>query len=506
VDSSDDAIVSKNLDGIITSWNKSAERIFGYTAEEIVGKSVTILIPPDRQNEEPVILDKLRRGERVDHFETLRVRKNGSVVNVSLTISPVKNAEGIIVGASKIARDISERRRSDEALEHQSRMKDEFLATLSHELRTPLQSILSWTQLLKDDRSEATVTEGIEVIERSAQAQCSIVDDLLDMNRILSGKVRLDVQTVVLSRVVEDAMKSVKLAAEAKGVRLEPVLEPMAISINGDPARLQQIFWNLLSNAVKFTPRDGRIQITMYRVNSHVAVMICDTGIGIEPDFLPHVFERFRQADGTSTRRHGGLGLGLAIAKHLAELHGGSVTARSDGLGKGSCFTVNLPVPIVRTDQAINSSRLHRQDPAPSSKDRPVIQGISVLLVDDEADSRAVLANLLRRAGGLVFEAGCAAVALEVLSRESPNVLISDIGMPDMDGLELIRNVRELPPERGGDVPAIALTAYSRKEDRISAIAAGFQAHIAKPADIVEILTMVASFGRKVNGAKGHAK
>ncbi len=358
IDSSDDAIISKKLNGIITSWNKAAERIFGHTAEQMIGKPVTLLIPADRQSEEPAILEKLKRGERVDHFETVRVRRDGGLIDVSLTISPVKNAFGHIVGASKIARDVSEKKRWEAALlassqeaERQSRIKDEFLATLSHELRTPLQSILSWTQLLREDNRDPEVAEGIEVIERSALAQSRIVEDLLDMNRILSGKVRLDVQSVALPPIIEDALDAVKLAALAKGVRLESIIEPLLPPVKGDPARLQQILWNLLTNALKFTPRDGKVQLVLQRVNSHVEVTVSDNGAGIPADFLPYVFDRFRQADSSSTRTHGGLGLGLAIVKHLTELHGGEVKVSSGGPGKGSCFTAKAQVMQTNVNQ-----------------------------------------------------------------------------------------------------------------------------------------------------------
>ncbi|HEX2748536.1 MAG TPA: PAS domain S-box protein [Verrucomicrobiales bacterium] len=506
VDSSDDAIISKDLSGTVTSWNKAAERIFGYRAEEMIGKPITVLFPPDRQNEEPAILDRLKRGERVDHFETVRVRKDGGVVHVSLTISPVRDAEGEIVGASKIARDISEKKKWETSLmaasshaEHQSRMKDEFLATLSHELRTPLQSIISWTQLMNDGGLEpAEIAEGIKVIERSAYAQSRIVEDLLDMNRILSGKVRLDIQPVSLSSVIEESLEAVKPGAAAKAVRLEAILEPMPLPVSADPGRLQQIFWNLLSNSIKFTPRGGKVQVTLQRVNSHVEVTVCDTGIGIAPDFLPFVFDRFRQADSSPARRQGGLGLGLAIVKHLSELHGGSVSARSEGEGKGSCFTVFLPLPVVRTDLP-DEARRHPSGPeGPYEPAKlPAIPGVSILLVDDEVESRKVLAQLLIRAGGRVVEAASAQEALDSISKEVPDVLISDIGMPELDGLDFMRAVRGLAGGKGAQIPAIALTAFSRKEDRINAVAAGFQAHIAKPADIVEILTNVKSLANR---------
>jgi signal transduction histidine kinase/CheY-like chemotaxis protein len=441
----------------------------------------------------------------VDHFETVRMRRDGSRIDVSLTISPVKNAEGQVVGASKIARDISEKKRWDAALvatsmevERQSRIKDEFLATLSHELRTPLQSILGWTQLLRDENLDPKVAEGIEVIEKSALAQSRMVDDLLDMNRILSGKVRLEVQPVVLTTAIEEALDSVRPGAQAKGLRVESILEPLSSPVSGDPARLQQIFWNLLSNAVKFTPRHGKIQVLLQRAKSHVEVIISDTGAGIPPELLPHVFERFRQADSSTTRTHGGLGLGLAIVKHLTELHGGQVKVKSDGPGQGTSFTVMLPLPAVQTDAACGHGRpAGRPEVGTDGADRPEISGIAILLVDDDADSRSILARLLRRAGGSVVEAASAPAALAALSLELPDVLISDLGMPGIDGFTFIRSVRDLPREKGGLVPAIALSAYSRREDRIKAISAGFQAHISKPADIVEILTMVASLGKK---------
>ncbi|HWB01686.1 MAG TPA: ATP-binding protein [Verrucomicrobiales bacterium] len=508
VDSSDDAVVSKDLNGVITSWNKSAERIFGWTAAEAIGKSVTMLIPPDRIDEETVILGKLRKGERVEHFETVRVRKDGRLFNVSLTISPVKDSSGTVVGASKIARDITEhtqyvaelKRLQEEAVvsareaERQSRIKDEFLATLSHELRTPLQSILGWTQLLRSGTpAPEEIVEGMEVIEKNASAQARIVEDLLDMNRIVSGKVRLDVQPVNLSTVIAEAVDSVKPAAQAKGLRLEVIVDPFARPVNGDPARMQQIFWNLLTNAIKFTPRGGKVQVVLERVNSHLEVSVSDTGEGISPDFLPFVFDRFRQADASTTRTYGGLGLGLAIVKHLSELHGGSVRVKSHGEGQGSCFTVQLPLPVI--DQSDKDAfRHHPVGSSPVTRDPayPDLKGISILLVDDEADARALLVKVLVRAGAKVDQASSVEQALTLIREAHPDVIISDIGMPQQDGYALIRAVRKLPLDQGGAVPAIALTAYTRTEDRIRTLNEGFQMHIAKPADVVELLTAVA--------------
>ncbi len=510
IDSSDDAIVSKNLQGIVTSWNRGAERIFGYTAKEMIGHSITRLFPADKQQEEPQILARLQKGERVDHFETQRLRKDGTVVDVSLTISPVRNTNGVIVGASKIARDITFQKVALEQIknsameaERQGRMKDEFLATLSHELRTPLQSIRGWTQLLlTSEFDQEEVKQGLEVIDRNACAQTRIIEDLLDMNRILSGKVRLDVQRVELPAIIESSIETIKPAALAKNIRLHVVLDPLDLPVLGDPSRLQQIFWNVLSNAIKFTPSGGKVMVALERVNSHLEVSVSDTGIGIKPQFLPHVFERFRQADASSTRTQGGLGLGLAIVKHLTELHGGSVKVKSDGEAQGSTFSILLPLAVIHAPYD-NSERSH---PAAShasiiGAQIPSLQKISLLVVDDEEDSRTLLKIMLSKAGATVTTASSANQAIELWKKFIPDVLISDIGMPGKDGYSLIREIRALPAEKGGRVPAIALTAYTRTEDRIKAIAAGFQMHLSKPADGAELMTMVASLAGKAQPA-----
>ena len=501
VDSSDDAIVSKDLTGVVTSWNKGAERIFGYAPHEIVGKSITLIIPPDRQADEPLILAKLQRGERIEHFETQRITKAGRLIDVSLSISPVRDTAGTVVGASKIARDITEQKRtaalaasSAAEAERQSRIKDEFLATLSHELRTPLQAILGWTQLLlSSDCTEAERTEAIDVIDRNARAQKRIIEDLLDMNRILSGKVRLDVQRVPLLPLIELAIETVKPAALAKNIRLQSVLDPLAQPVSGDPNRIQQILWNLLSNAIKFTPSGGRVQVILERVNSHLEITVSDTGMGIDPEFLPHVFERFRQADSSTTRNHGGLGLGLAIVRHLTELHGGTVRAKSAGRDKGSSFIVTFPLAILQAD--VEPGRQHPKTPDPTAPPprEPRLEGIAVLVVDDERDSRELLGAILAKAGADVRTAGSVDEALQLWDQGAPHVLVSDIGMPGHDGYSLIAKIRLRPDHAGRHVPAIALTAYSRTEDRIKAISAGFQMHLSKPADRVELITMIAS-------------
>jgi PAS domain S-box-containing protein len=694
IESADDAIISKTLDGVITSWNAGAQRIFGYTAEEVIGQPIVILIPEDHINEEPGILARLKRGERIEHYETVRRRKNGTLVEISLTVSPVRDASGKIIGASKIARDISERKRAEEALaeqaeiietvnrlgltlageleldkvveavtdaateiteagvgaffynvlneqgesfmlyalsgvpreafthlpmprnteifgptfrgegtvliddvkkdprygknspyygmpeghlpvtsylavpvisrsgqvygglffghpeagmftarvariveglagqaavamdnarlfeaveraraeaeaaaernqrlyrqaEESSRLKEEFLATISHELRTPLNAILGWARMLRTGLGEADSARALETIERNARAQAQLIDDLLDVSRIITGKLRMDVQAADPNSFIEAAIEAVRPAAEAKGVRVQKIIDTGLVTVQGDPVRLQQVVWNLLSNAIKFTPRDGRVQVRMERVNSHVEIVVNDTGQGIPPDFLPHVFDRFRQADQRTTRQHGGMGLGLAIVRHLVELHGGSVLAQSAGENQGSTFTVRLPVaPIYQTA----TERVHpaARDLLPPVDCPDRLDGLTVLVVDDEHDTRELLKKGLGQCGAEVIAAGSAREAFEAIKLRVPDVLISDIGMAGEDGYDLIRRLRELAPEAGGKVPAVALTAYARTEDRLQVLRAGYQMHVPKPVELTELVTVIASLVQRV--------
>jgi PAS domain S-box-containing protein len=634
VESSEDAIISKTLDGIIRSWNTGAQRIFGYTADEAIGKSITMLIPPDRIQEEGEIIARLRRGERIEHYETVRVRKDGSALEISLSVSPIRDSTGAVIGASKIARDVTAAKRLLQALqesegrlravveatpecvkivspeglltfmnaaglgmieteafesvrgacvfdliapEHRrawierharvcageklswefeivslvgtrrwmethavpltqpdgrtgqlgvarditarkhaeaereqlleaersaraeaervSLLKDEFLATLSHELRTPLSAILGWAQLLKTGKmSEDKVREGLAIIERNARVQTQLIEDLLDMSRVISGKLRLDVQSVDLQDVVRAAVESVRHSADAKDIRLHVVLDPLTGPVRGDPNRLQQCFWNLLSNAIKFTPKGGKVSVALEPVNSHVEVCIIDSGQGIKPEFLPHVFERFRQADGSTTRSHGGLGLGLSIVKHLVELHGGMIRAKSPGEGQGATFCIELPLMVVHPP-AHGGGREHpRGTPLRSDiSDHALLEGITVLVVDDEPDARELLKRVLEDGQARVLLAASAQEGLEILRRERPDMLVSDIGMPGEDGYQLIRRVRALPPDEGGRTPAAALTAFARAEDRTRALRAGYQIHVAKPVEPAELSAVVAS-------------
>jgi PAS domain S-box-containing protein len=525
VDTSDDAIIGKNLNSIITSWNKGAERIFGYSADEMIGTSIMRLIPSELQSEEEEILGLIRQGKRCDHYETIRLTKDGRRIHVSLTISPIKDAKDNVVGASKIARDVTDRKLTEKALreaqkvadaanaererlleseraarleaERASRMKDEFLATLSHELRTPLNAVLGWANILRSGRPGAEeLEEGLQTIERNARVQAQLIDDLLDMSRIILGKVRLDVQRLDLPAIVAASIETVRASTFAKGIRLQTVIDPTDAVVSGDPNRLQQVFWNLLANAVKFTPKEGRVQVLLERVHSHVEVTITDTGEGISAEALPHIFDRFKQADSSTTRRFRGLGLGLALVKQLVELHGGAVWAKSGGLGKGATFIVSLPLIALHPPQ----EERERQPPQSKSRELSLLPAISldnvtVLVIDDEADTCNLLKRLLESAGAAVYLTRSAEDGMECLLTKSVDVVICDIGMPDEDGYSLIRRIRALNDRNKSEVAAAALTAYARLEDRIEAIRAGFQNHLAKPVNPAELLAVVQSLG-----------
>jgi len=684
VSSSDDAIISKDLNSIVTSWNHAAEEMFGYTAKEMIGRSIRTIIPHDRQHEEDAVLASIRQGLSVDHYETVRLRKSGALVHISLSVSPIRNAEGTVIGASKIARDISMRlraqaitdrarrqgiflarlttsfsgtmnytdrltelatlsvpelsdwcvvdavttngqiervtikhidpnkvalagqihersadplafasavavirtgkpaivpmisdevlvaaaagddellrlvrslglvsyvclplmvhgstlgaltfataesgrqydddairflqdvasraalaldnARSYEQLQAANRMKDEFLATLSHELRTPLNAILGYARMLragmlKDDKRN----NALDTLERNATSLTQIVEDVLDVSRIAAGKIRLNVQSLDLPVVMHDALATVMPAAEAKGVRIQSIVEPDIGPVSGDPERLQQVMWNLLSNAVKFTPRGGRVQVRLQRVNSHIEISVSDSGVGIREDFLPHLFERFRQADSTTTRAHGGLGLGLAIARQIVELHGGTIHAISGGEGKGATFRIELPVMIVHSAVVVDAEpRVHpRTQVRVTPMHDHALSDVRVLAVDDDADALTLVREILETAGAQVFTAASAPAALAVLEEQSPDVLISDLGMPGMDGFELIQRVRTLTNEKK-HIPAAALTAYARSEDRARALRTGFEMHLAKPIDPSELIAAVVSLARRRSGA-----
>jgi signal transduction histidine kinase/ActR/RegA family two-component response regulator len=379
--------------------------------------------------------------------------------------------------------------------EEMSRAKDEFLATVSHELRTPLSGILGWARLLSGGILDDTKQKrAVEAIERNAVAQAQLIEDLLDVSRIIGGKMRLDLDKVELRAVIDAAIESVRPAMDAKKIRFQCLIDPAASPIMGDPNRLQQIVWNLLSNAIKFTAKEGRIQLSLARVDSHVELTVSDNGRGIDPSFLPYLFERFRQADSSTTRAYGGLGLGLAICRHLVELHGGTIEAYSEGASHGSTFVVRFPMlsvqpvdPTQRAHPSLARSVLLEYPPE--------LRGLKVLVVDDEPEARELLLTLLTEGGAETRQASSAIEALDAIA-ERPDVVISDIGMPGMDGYELIRRIRALPPDMGGRTPAAALTAYARAEDRRLALRAGFEMFVPKPVEPAEFLQVVATLAR----------
>jgi PAS domain S-box-containing protein len=678
IQSSDDAIVTKSLDSIITSWNPAAERMFGYTKEEAIGQSIRMIIPPERQSEEDVVLAKIRAGERVDHYETVRQRKDGTRLHVSLTVSPLRSAEGRIIGASKIARDITEQKRLQaEALEHAvtteklaavgalvasslernvvlqkvtdaatelttaefgaffyhvveaesgesyrlhafsgapreafagfpapraaaifastfqghspirlddvtrdtqygrnapnhgmpagqlpvrsylavpvtgvnmsvlgglffghskvgvfteqherlalgvaawaamalensqlydearnaNRMKDEFLAVLSHELRTPLNAIVGYSRLLRGGVLSGEKAErGLETLERNAASLTQIVEDVLDVSRIVSGKIRLDVQPVEIPLIVDNAVATMQPAADAKLIRLQLLIDPRVGPVAGDPDRLQQVVWNLLSNAVKFTSKGGRVQLRVECVNSHVEIVVSDTGVGIRADFLPHVFDRFRQADSGTTRKTGGLGLGLAIVRHIVELHGGTVQAASAGEGEGATFRVRLPLMIVQPERAAAPREHPRTPRLESLTNLGDLRGIRVLAIDDEADALNLLRVVLETAGADVTTTSAPRQALDMIEESQPDAVVVDLGMPEIDGYEVIRRIRHSANAAVRSIPAAALTAFARSDDRTKALRSGFEMHLAKPVDPGELVASVLTLVRRHRG------
>jgi PAS domain S-box-containing protein len=636
VESSGDAIISKTLDGVILSWNGAAERLFGYTAEEAIDQHISIIIPPERMDEEQFILQRLRQGDSLDHFETIRRSKSGQRLHISLTVSPVRNDDGKVVGASKIARDISARKRVEAALrereqrfrtladaspvmvwmagpdragnyfnqrwraftgrsmedeirsdwaervhpddlqrvvaayntsfdarqefemeyrlrrsdgeyrwivdrglplftspdefigyidaclditerkraeqereqllqsaqdaraeaESANRIKDEFLATLSHELRTPLNAIMGWSSLLQTKKlDEEGNARAIETISRNARAQARLIDDILDMSRIVSGNIRLESRPVDLSGVVGAAIDAVRPAADAKDIELTRILNRDAALVLGDAGRLQQVVWNLLSNAVKFTEPSGHVKVQLRARDSNVEIIVKDDGQGIRADFLPHVFDRFRQADGSITRKQKGLGLGLAIVRNLVEMQGGTVRAESGGAGAGSTFTVALPALTVGAD--VRS--VHREGRAVEHAYASLaLAGLRILVVDDEADAHEMLAAVLSNCEAHVRTATSAAEAMALLTEWEPDVLISDIQMPETDGFTFIRQLRAREAKDGVHLPAIALTAHAKAEDRLRSLEAGFQLHVSKPVDLKELALAVATLTGRV--------
>jgi PAS domain S-box-containing protein len=460
------------------------------------------LVPP-----EELSFARALRGEVAVEDVLARNAQTGEEIHIRGASAPVL-FNGRVIGAVAINTDITDRVRiAEERLrfleseraaraeaERANGLKDDFVATLSHELRTPLHAILGWTQILQAKTgSPEVLAQGLRVIERNARAQSQMISDLLDMSRIISGKMRLEVQPVDLAAVVESATEAVRLAAEAKGIQIEQAIEQDDGVITGDPDRLRQVVWNLLSNAIKFTPSGGAVRVELSRRSDRVEIRVSDTGQGFDPSFAPYLFDRFRQADPSITRRSGGLGLGLAIVKQFVELHGGTVTATSLGEGKGAAFVITLPLAALHepADDAV-AARRPAAGPKEADRDCETLRGVRVLIVDDQDDARDLLDRVFVDCGAEVIKTGSAAEALEAVRRRPPDLLVSDLGMPGEDGYELMRRLRALPPERGGRVPAAAVSALARPEDRQRALDAGYQVHVAKPVEAAELIGVVA--------------
>jgi PAS domain S-box-containing protein len=478
VQSSEDAILSKDLDGIITSWNQGAEKIFGYTSDETVGKPITILIPADRASEEPAILQRIRSGERIADYETVRRRKDGSLVDISLTVSPIFDEQGVIVGASKIARDITQRKRADEALRAADRAKDEFLAMLGHELRNPISALASAVRLLDlQEPSPNLVPRARAVIGRQLDQLSHLVDDLLDASRVTSAKIRLSRQRLDLNQTVKATIESFR----TRGLldRHQLTFSGLQTWIDADETRIEQIVTNLVGNALKFTQPGGAITVSIEREGQHALLAVKDTGVGIPAETLPKIFDLFVQSERSLDRAQGGLGIGLTLVRRLAELHGGTVQAASDGVGMGSSFTVRLPAmldPHADTDEQLSGI-------AATRKPR------RVLIVEDNEDAREMLSILLRTDGHEVEVAHDGPSGLQAALTFRPDIGLLDLGLPGFDGYTLARNIRAHAV--GKQIYLVALTGYGQSEDRLRAEQAGFDELVVKPLDVSQLALLI---------------
>ena len=494
VESSDEAIVSKTLGGVIRTWNGGAARLFGYTPEEAVGRSITLVIPPDRLDEERVILDRLRRGERVEQYETVRVAKDGRRIDISLTVSPVRDATGRVVGAAKVARDITDRKRTEEVLRVEARRKDEFLAVLAHELRNPLAPIRNAVEILAQaGGGDPRVGWVRGVLDRQVGQLARLVDDLLDLSRVGRGKVRLAVERVAVADVLDRAVETSRPVVDAGGHRLTVGRPVEPLWVDADPTRLAQVLSNLLNNAAKYTPPGGAIELAAARAGDAVEFRVADTGIGIPADKLGEVFEPFSQVDTALDRAQGGLGIGLAIVRRLVELHGGTVMAHSDGPGRGSRFTVRLPLmgnpePGTRSDGADTPGP---PLPVPHSEFRAPKR---VLVVDDNVDAAESLALLLQVLGHVARTVHDGPAALAAAREYRPEVVFLDIGMPGMTGHEVAVRLRAMPEARGAVL--VAVTGWGQEEDRRRTREAGFDRHLVKPVDPEALREVLAGVGR----------
>jgi PAS domain S-box-containing protein len=511
VESSPLAVVEWDTDFRVSRWSASAERLFGWKAEDVLGKHVNEwrFVFTDDVDAVALVTNRQREGVEVQGITRNRnYTREGSILYCEWYNSVLRDERGKLVSVLSLVLDVTARQSAEEEraaslvrerdarqhAEEADRLKDEFLATLSHELRTPLTSILGWASMIRNGEVEGSnASRAIETIERNARSQARLIDDLLDVSRIITGNLRLDLHPLNLAPIVDTALDALRPTADAKGMKLQTRFVPGQCLVKGDPNRLRQVIWNLLSNAIKFTPRHGSVSIDLTCVESTARLTVSDTGDGISPEFLPYVFDRFRQAEGSISRKQGGLGLGLAVARHLVELHGGTIRAESDGIGKGAVFTVDLPLAQERRDPARAEERRREVERRRSRMGAVRLDGVHVLLVEDDDDSRKLLGTMLKRYGARVTSTKSAAEALAVFEGELPDVLISDIGMPDQDGYELMRKLRALPPERGGKTPAIALTGYASRKDRERALNTGYQQHMAKPIEQADMIKAIAA-------------
>jgi len=485
--------------------NEAFTRMTGYSLQEVLGKTPRLLQGPKTDKETLTRIRTTLQQWHSDVFELVNYRKDGSEFWVELSIVPIADDTGWYTHWISVQRDITQRKEVEEVLaklllreqqvrmatEEASRMKDEFLAVVSHELRTPLNAMLGWSRLLRSrSLNEQTTIRALETIERNAQAQTQLIEDLLDISRMMRGKLRLQCRPIHLTNLIEAAIDTIQLAAAAKDIQIHSVLTTTK-SVFGDPDRLQQIIWNLLSNAIKFTPHGGRVEISLIEQNTYIELNVIDNGQGISADFLPHIFEQFRQADSSSSRKQGGIGLGLAIARNLVELHGGTISATSQGIGTGATFIVRLPLPRESdVPETTNDTEF-----SPESR----ITGLKVLVVDDEADARELLKIMLEQAGANVTAVSSVSEAINLIEQLQPDILLSDIGMPEEDGYSLIQKTKHLKTKSGKQIPAAAITAYARAEDQAKALQAGFQTHLSKPIDPVQLMTVVKTLAERTS-------
>lgn len=514
-----DAVIATDVNGIINFINPTAQAITGWTMEQAAKRPLDevfrIINEETRATVESPFSVIKRKGATVGLANhTLLLARDGTEIPIEDSGAPIKDARGKIIGVIVVFHNVSERRRTEHEREQlfmreqqarseaeaANRLKDEFLATVSHELRTPLTAIMGYAEMMHDDQLSPDETgHAVEIITRNARSQAKIIDEILDVSRIITGKFHLEMRPIQLAPIIQAVLDTLHPAAAAKAITITVALDSEAGLVAGDANRLQQVIWNLVSNAIKFTPQKGRVEIRLERVESHIEVKVSDDGVGISEQFVPFLFERFRQADASTTRAHGGLGLGLAIVRHLVELHGGTVRAESAGAGRGAVFTVRFPLTAMREEQSPDSTLAlnGKAESGGDSRQTPNLTGLRVLLVDDEPDSLEIISVMLKQYGAQVRPAASTADALEALIEWTPDVLISDLGMPDEDGFALIGQVRTLTPEQGGNIPAAALTAYVSEDDSLRALAAGYHTHIAKPVEPITLAAAVADLAKR---------